>query len=68
MKRVLLLTVLGVALGALAGYFYSQHFGCTSGCAITSSPLNSSLYGAFMGGLLFNSFKRREEKDERDAV
>lgn len=68
MKRVLLLTVLGVALGALAGYFYWQHFGCTSGCAITSSPVNSSLYGAFMGGLLFNSFKRREEKDERDAV
>lgn len=68
MRRVLLLTVLGVALGALAGYFYWQHFGCTSGCAITSSPVNSSLYGAFMGGLLFNSFKRREEKDERDAV
>lgn len=67
MRRVLLLTVLGVALGSVAGYFYWQHFGCTTGCAITSSPVNSSLYGAFMGGLLFNSFRRRAEQDERDG-
>jgi hypothetical protein len=36
-------------------YFY---VGCASGtCAITSKPLNSSLYGAMMGGLFFNLFE-----------
>ena len=58
MKRVWLLTAGGVLLGAAGGWSYWYYFGCTNGCAITSSPLNSSLYGAFMGGLLFNSFKR----------
>lgn len=66
MRRVLLLTVLGVAFGALAGYFYWQHFGCTSGCAITSSPVNSSLYGALMGGSLFHSFRKPQTADTVD--
>lgn len=61
MKRVLWSTVLGVALGAVGGYFYWLYFGCTNGCAITSSPLNSSLYGAFMGGLFVHSFKRSSD-------
>ncbi|HPF90151.1 MAG TPA: hypothetical protein PLL57_05805 [Flavobacteriales bacterium] len=67
MKRIVLLTGLGLAVGAVAGYFYWLHFGCTTGCAITSSPVNSSIYGAFMGGLLFNSFKERKEDEEREG-
>ncbi len=59
MKRVWILTVVGVAVGALAGWLYWHYWGCTNGCSITGSPVNSSLYGAFMGGLLFNSFKRK---------
>ncbi|MBL0109676.1 MAG: hypothetical protein IPP42_01935 [Saprospiraceae bacterium] len=44
------LAVLGVILGAIAGYSYFHFVGCTSGtCAITSSPLNSTLYGSLMG-------------------
>lgn len=58
MKRVWILTGAGVAVGALAGWLYWYYWGCTNGCSITGSPLNSSLYGAFMGGLLFNSFKQ----------
>lgn len=58
MKRTWILTLIGVALGALAGWLYWYQWGCTNGCAITSSPVNSTLYGAFMGGLLLNSFKK----------
>lgn len=54
------LTITGVLLGALAGYLYYFYVGCASGtCAITSRPLNSTLYGALMGGLLFNFFQEK---------
>jgi hypothetical protein len=53
------LTFLGIALGAIAGYIYYLQIGCVSGtCMITSSPLNSTLYGAMMGGLLLNTFQK----------
>lgn len=53
------LTIIGVIVGAIGGYLYYHFVGCTSGtCAITSKPLNSSLYGAMMGVLLFNTFKK----------
>ncbi|MBK6542090.1 MAG: hypothetical protein IPG10_12605 [Flavobacteriales bacterium] len=58
MKRTLLLTGVGIVLGAVAGWFYWSQFGCTTGCSITSSPVNSTLYGAFMGGLFLNSFTK----------
>lgn len=55
----------GMVAGALAGYFYWKFVGCSSGsCAITSRPLNSSIYGAVMGGLLFSIFK----KNKKEAV
>jgi len=42
-------TFAGVILGAIAGYFYYHFVGCNSGtCAITSNPINSTLYGALM--------------------
>ncbi|NDA62658.1 MAG: hypothetical protein EBX50_11525 [Chitinophagia bacterium] len=52
------LTLFGIIAGALAGYLYYNFVGCESGsCIITSRPLNSTLYGALMGGLLFNIFQ-----------
>jgi len=49
------LTIIGIVLGAIAGFTYYHFIGCSSGtCPITSHPLNSTLYGAVMGGLLFN--------------
>jgi uncharacterized membrane protein YeaQ/YmgE (transglycosylase-associated protein family) len=58
-----LLTIIGVVVGAVAGYFYWQQVGCSSGsCAITSNPRNSTIYGAFMGGLLFSMFKNNKNK------
>ena len=54
-KRLLFINAIGVVIGAIAGYLYYFYVGCASGtCAITSKPLNSTLYGALMGGLLFN--------------
>lgn len=54
-KQIILITGIGVLLGLMAGYAYYFYVGCASGsCAITSKPLNSSLYGALIGGLLFN--------------
>ncbi|HRD57339.1 MAG TPA: DUF6132 family protein [Ferruginibacter sp.] len=58
-----LLTIIGVLLGALAGFVYWKLVGCNSGtCAITSSPVNSTIYGALMGGLLFSIFKKDKKK------
>lgn len=62
-KKAFLLTGIGIAIGALAGYAYYYYVGCASGtCAITSKPLNSTLYGALMGGLLFNMFVKDTKK------
>lgn len=58
-----LLAIIGVLVGAIAGYFYWQQVGCSSGsCAITSNPTNSTIYGAMMGGLLFSIFQNNKDK------
>jgi uncharacterized membrane protein YdjX (TVP38/TMEM64 family) len=50
-------SIIGALIGAVAGYAYYYFVGCSSGsCAITSKPLNSTLYGVLMGVLLANSF------------
>ncbi len=57
------LYLIGAVVGALAGYVYWQQVGCVTGtCAITSKPLNSTLYGALMGALLFSLFKKENKK------
>jgi hypothetical protein len=57
MKKSTVLTLTGVAAGGILGFLYWKFVGCASGaCAITSKPLNSSLYGMLMGGLLFSNF------------
>ena len=59
-------TIMGVIAGAICGYLYYLFVGCASGsCAITSNPLNSTLYGALMGGLIANIFKKEEAKSEK---
>ena len=58
------LTVIGIFLGAVGGYLYYHFVGCASGtCAITSKPLNSTLYGAMMGGLFLNIFESRKPSE-----
>ena len=61
--RVVLLIV-GILIGSVAGLLYWKFIGCESGyCPISSSPYISTLYGAILGGLLFSIF-RIEKKDE----
>ncbi len=54
----------GILAGVAGGYLYWQQIGCVTGtCPITSSPLNSSLYGAMMGGLLFSILKKEKKQN-----
>ncbi len=57
------ITILGIVIGGVGGYLYWKFVGCQSGtCPITSSPVNSTLWGLVLGGLLFNSFEKKKEK------
>lgn len=61
------LTIAGVCTGCIAGFLYWKYVGCASGtCAITSKPVNSSVYGAVMGGLLFSIFQPKQKKADND--
>ena len=65
-KREIIITFIGVVIGLISGYAYYHYVGCVSGtCSITSKPLNSSLYGGLMGGLLFNLFATSPKKKEK---
>ena len=58
------LYLIGAVLGAVAGFFYWQQIGCMSGtCMITSKPINSTVYGAIMGSLLFGMLKKKYKKE-----
>ena len=59
-----ILYLIGASVGTIAGYIYWQQVGCVSGtCMITSKPINSTLYGALMGSLLFGMFKKEKKKE-----
>ncbi len=72
MKNIMIMTtsykliLVGVIGGAIVGYLYYHYVGCLPGsCGITSSPVNSSIYGAMMGGSLLSMFKKeRAESDQ----
>lgn len=56
------ITAIGVGIGMAGGFLYWKYVGCLSGsCPITSSPINSSLYGAMIGGLFLNLFKKENK-------
>ena len=62
--------LIGGVIGVIGGFLYWKFVGCSSGsCAITSSPINSSIYGALMGTLLGGSawdFLGKTKKTERE--
>ena len=58
-----LLKIIGATVGAIGGYMYYFFIGCSSGtCPITSNPYISIVYGAIMGYLLLDLFKKKENK------
>lgn len=72
MKKVIVkykLELIGVIIGSIVGWCYWYFVGCASGtCPITSSPINSSLYGSLLGGLLFSMFKKRNTNEEQQTI
>jgi phage shock protein E len=71
MKKWLLsnkLTVIGAIAGAIGGYLYYYFVGCASGtCGITSSPINSTLYFAILGGLIVNLIKPTDNSQKENS-
>lgn len=61
-------TVLPLLLGMLGGFLYYNYIGCNGSCAITSSPVNSTVYGGLVGLILTDwktvksLFKKEKEK------
>lgn len=56
LMRKVMISVIFVIVGLLAGYFYYKYFGCKTGCAITSNPVLTMLYTGFMGYLISTFF------------
>jgi hypothetical protein len=57
--------IIGIALGAIAGFLYWRFVGCTSGsCPLTSQWHTTTLYGAVMGYLLSSPSKGKKVKEE----
>ena len=57
-----ILPIIGLLVGAAGGYLYYYYVGCASGtCPLTSNPYISVLYGALMGFLVFDIFKKKEK-------
>jgi hypothetical protein len=62
-RKAITITAIGIGIGAISGYLYYHFVGCASGsCSITSKPVNSTIYGSLLGGLLFNMFVKEEKK------
>ena len=58
-----ILKIAGIIVGGIVGFAYYHFVGCASGtCPITSSPYISTIYGALMGYLLFDMFKKKEHE------
>ncbi len=56
---------IGGVIGALSGFLYWKYVGCLTGtCAITSSPVNSTIYFSFFGAILFGAFKKSAKGTE----
>ena len=56
------LGIIGIFVGGILGYAYYHFIGCNTGtCAITSKPINSSVYGMVMGYLILSTFEKTKE-------
>jgi hypothetical protein len=57
---------IGAVVGALGGFLYWRYVGCVTGtCAITSSPVNSTLYFGSFGAILLGGLKREKVWKEK---
>jgi hypothetical protein len=57
LQHKIIVYTIGAALGAIGGFLYWKFIGCESGtCAITSKPINSTLYFSLMGAIASGLF------------
>jgi hypothetical protein len=64
LKVFTLFSIIGIIVGAIAGYIYYIKVGCTSGsCAISSNPYVSMAWGMAMGYLLGDMFNVKPKKN-----
>jgi uncharacterized membrane protein YuzA (DUF378 family) len=58
-----ILKIIGLLIGGVAGFLYYHFVGCASGtCPITSNPYLTVGYGALMGYLISDMFRKKELK------
>lgn len=68
-KKVPVIAIAGLILGAVGGYIYYAKVGCVSGtCAITSNPWMSMAWGGAFGYLLFDMFKGQKKREKKESV
>ncbi len=61
------ITIIGVVVGAIGGFAYYKFVGCNSGqCPITSNPYISTVYGAVIGGLIFDIFRKSDKNKKNE--
>jgi len=58
MKLTILLTI----IGSVAGFAYASVLGCDTVCSLASSPLNTTVYGAFAGLIIALPVNKRFKK------
>jgi hypothetical protein len=51
-RKEMIIQFAKILAGGIIGFLYYQFIGCNQGCAITGSPINSTIYGAVMGVIL----------------
>jgi hypothetical protein len=69
LKKIPVITVVGLIVGAVGGYLYYAKVGCVSGtCAITSNPWMSTAWGGAFGYLVFDMFNGRKKKEKQESM
>ncbi|HPG34101.1 MAG: hypothetical protein M9948_11390 [Lentimicrobium sp.] len=59
--------IAALIIGAIAGYIYYVNVGCsTGGCAITSNPYMTVLWGGLLGYLFADIFKIKDKTTEQE--
>jgi len=60
-KRNNLLTISGILTGTAGGFLYYYFIGCSTGtCPLTSNPWLTMLWGATVGYLLSDMFRKKD--------
>jgi len=58
-----IIKIIAILLGGIGGFSYYYFIGCASGtCPITSNPYISIIYGAVLGYLFSDIFKKKKHE------